>query len=150
MGGAGPRRVPVMRPPLSMYLFGSSAVSGKGYTSKGNSLAMRLSEARRLSAHHPDKNYDDVRFILVLQCLLAFSWPCRYTLWPIRALSIGGRVCGTVVRQHPNWEIDFDCACVCVACMRAKRSQDTFFAFGFGLCEDVQLSLTSVSAYRSR
>ena len=24
------------------------------------------------------------------------------------------------VRQHPNREIDFDCACVCVACVRAK------------------------------
>ena len=24
-----------------------------------------------------------------------------------------------VVRQHPNREIDFDCACVCVACVRA-------------------------------
>ena len=30
------------------------------------------------------------------------------------------------------------------------RSQDTFFAFGLGLCEDVQLSLTGVSVYRSR
>ena len=72
---------------------------------------------------------------------------------------------------HPNREIDFDCACV--ACVRAKlrvrddsamarvgqinlsvvhlpRSRDTFFAFGLGLCEDVQLSLTSVSVNRSR
>ena len=24
-----------------------------------------------------------------------------------------------VVRQHPNQEIDFDCACVCVACVRS-------------------------------
>ena len=31
---------------------------------------------------------------------------------------IGGWGCGTVVRQHPNREIDFDCACV--ACVRAK------------------------------
>ena len=30
---------------------------------------------------------------------------------------IGGWGCGTVVRQHPNREIDFDCACV--ACVRA-------------------------------
>ena len=80
----------------------------------------------------------------------------------------------------PNREIDFDCACVCVACVRAKlcarddsavarggrmefvsgpsvrpsvrlpRSRGVFFAFGLGLCEDVQLSLTSVSVFRSR
>ena len=31
---------------------------------------------------------------------------------------IGGWGYGTVVRQHPNREIDFDCACV--ACVRAK------------------------------
>ena len=30
------------------------------------------------------------------------------------------------------------------------RSRDSFFAFGLGLCEDVQLSLTSVSVFRSR
>ena len=41
--------------PLSMYLVGSSSVSGKGYTDKGNSLAMHPSEARPLSAHHLDK-----------------------------------------------------------------------------------------------
>ena len=92
---------------------------------------------------------------------------------------IGGWGCDTVVRQHPNREIDFDCACVCVACVRAKlcarddsavarggrmefvrwsvrpsvrlpRSRGVFFAFGLGLCEDVQLSLTSVSVFRSR
>ena len=37
--------------PLSVYPVGSSAVSGKGYTSKGNSLAMHPSEAVLLSAH---------------------------------------------------------------------------------------------------
>ena len=31
---------------------------------------------------------------------------------------IGGWGCDTVVRPHPNREIDFDC--VCVACVRAK------------------------------
>ena len=30
------------------------------------------------------------------------------------------------------------------------RSRDTFFAFDLGLCEDVQLSLSSVSVNRSR
>ena len=40
---------------LSMYLLGSSAVSGEGYTSKGNSLAMHPSEARPLSTHPLDK-----------------------------------------------------------------------------------------------
>ena len=30
------------------------------------------------------------------------------------------------------------------------RSRGFFFAFGLGLCEDVQLSLTSVSVFRSR
>ena len=34
--------------------------------------------------------------------------------------------------------------------VRHPRSRDTFFAFGLGLCEDVQLSLTSVFVYRSR
>ena len=36
---------------LSMYLLGSSAFSAKGYTDKGNSLAIHPSEARPLSAH---------------------------------------------------------------------------------------------------
>ena len=34
--------------------------------------------------------------------------------------------------------------------VRLPRSRDTFFAFGLGLCQDVQLSLTSVSINRSR
>ena len=34
--------------------------------------------------------------------------------------------------------------------VRHPRSRDTFFAFGLGLSEDVQLSLTSVFVYRSR
>ena len=34
--------------------------------------------------------------------------------------------------------------------VRLPRSRDTFCAFGLGLCQDVQLSLTSVSVNRSR
>ena len=34
--------------------------------------------------------------------------------------------------------------------VRLPRSRGVFFAFGLGLCEDVQLSLTSVSVFRSR
>ena len=49
---------------------------------------------------------------------------------------IGGWGCGTVVRQHPNREIDFDCACVCVACVRAKlRVRDVSAVAGCGLVE---------------
>ena len=41
-----------------------------------------------------------------------------------------------VVRQHPNREIDFDCACVCVACVRAKlRVRDDSAVAGCGLVE---------------
>ena len=41
-----------------------------------------------------------------------------------------------VVRQHPNREIDFDCACVCVACVRAKlRVRDVSAVAGGGLVE---------------
>ena len=41
--------------PLSMHVFGSSAVSAKGYTDKGNSLSMHPSEPTPLSAHPVDK-----------------------------------------------------------------------------------------------
>ena len=40
---------------LSMYLFGSSAVSAKGCAGKGNFLSIHLSEATSLLAHHPIK-----------------------------------------------------------------------------------------------
>ena len=89
-----------------------------------------------------------------------------------RISSIGGWGCGTVVRRTRTGK-SISIALALRACVRAKlrvrddsamarvgqinlsvvhlpRSRDTFFAFGLGLCEDVQLSLTSVSVNRSR
>ena len=58
------------------------------------------------------KDDDDVRFILVLQCLLAFSWPCRYTLSGLRSVQrcvllvtypfIGFPVLSLVARSTPE------------------------------------------------
>lgn len=59
-------------------------------------------------------------------------------------IRIGGWGSGTVVRQHPNREIDFNCACL--ACVRAKlRARDDSAVARVG---QIKLSVVQPSGFR--
>ena len=75
-----PRRVPVMEALVDVP-FCHNFLSDAPF---GDSLSMYPSKKvpyRRTLQAEKDAH---VHFILVLQCFLAFPWPCRCTLWGLR------------------------------------------------------------------
>ena len=84
MGGSGLGPSPVMRPPCQCTLLAQAPLAGKGILAREIpqrcTLRKQGAYPRTLSA----KKHDDVHFIQVSQCFLAFPWPCPYTFVGLR------------------------------------------------------------------
>ena len=121
MGAPGPRLSPVMSPLCQCTLLAQAPLAGKGILTREIPYRCTLRKQGPYPRSISTKNDDDVHFIRVLQCLFAFSWPCRYTLSGLRSV----QRCVSLV-MHPL--IGFSSPCT----LRTKISLRPLFYAGSG------------------